>query len=145
MCTHIAIIEQGKLLASGEVDTILRSLQPHVTLEVRVLHAVDRAEQLLRGRPDVLAVRRAGAGATVETIHDAAQQDGEPVSAVVDVAPPVARREASTLLVDFAGDEQGMGELLARLVGAGVVITRFAEQRNDLEDIFMQVTKGLVQ
>lgn len=38
-----------------------------------------------------------------------------------------------------------MGELLAALIGGGVVVTRFAEQSSDLEDIFMQVTKGIVQ
>src|SRR2546430_1979396 len=37
MCTHIAIIERGRLLASGDVETIMRSLQPHRTLELRVL------------------------------------------------------------------------------------------------------------
>ncbi len=145
MCTHIAIIEQGKLLASGDVDTILRSLQPHVTLEIRVFHDVDRAEQVLRGLPDVLAVRRTDVQPHDEEGHSDMQQNGEDGSAVVDVAPPLTRREASTLLVDFAGDESGMGDLLARLVGAGIAVTRFAEQRNDLEDIFMQVTRGLVQ
>lgn len=145
MCTHIAIIEQGKLLASGDVNTILRSLQPHVTLEVRVLHEADRAEQLLRGLPDVLAVRRAAALAHAETAHEDAQPDGARVTAAVDVAPPLTHHEASTLLVEFAGDERGMGDLLARLIGAGVVVTHFAEQRSDLEDIFMHVTRGLVQ
>jgi hypothetical protein len=38
-----------------------------------------------------------------------------------------------------------MGDLLALLVSSGVLISRFAEQSSDLEDIFMQVTKGIVQ
>ena len=50
-----------------------------------------------------------------------------------------------TLLVDYTGDERGMGELLARLIANRVLVTRFAEQASDLEDIFMQVTKGIVQ
>ena len=145
MCTHIAIIEQGKLLASGDVGTILRSLQPHVTLEIRVLHDIDKADQLLRSLPDVLAVRQADMLSPVEAAHDGVQQNGETDTAVVDAAPPLTQRAASTLLVDFAGDERSMGDLLGRLVGAGIVVTRFAEQRNDLEDIFMRVTKGLVQ
>src|SRR5262245_35576284 len=61
MCTHIAIIERGRLLASGDVQTILRSLQPHRTLELRILEGVESAEDLLRGHPDVLEVRRADA------------------------------------------------------------------------------------
>lgn len=144
MCTHIAIIEQGKLLASGDVDRILRSLQPHVTLEVRVLGDTARAEALLRDMPDVLAVRRADVLPHADVERDGMQQN-EASTGVADGAPPVTQRQASTLLVEFASDERGMGDLLARLVGAGVVVTRFAEQRNDLEDIFMHVTKGLVQ
>src|ERR687885_1387607 len=60
MCTHIAIIERGRLLASGDVETILRSLRPHHTLELRVLEGVARAEELLRSHDGVLAVRRDG-------------------------------------------------------------------------------------
>lgn len=141
MCTHIAIIERGKLLAAGDVQTILRSLQPHRTLEVRVLRGVAQAEALLRPRADVLGVRRASAPAT------AASEDTTAVPAAnvpeKDAAP--AGEQPETLLVDYSGDEDSMGELLAALVGSGVTITRFAEQSNDLEDVFMQVTKGLVQ
>lgn len=121
MCTHIAIIERGKLLASGDVQTILRSLQPHRTLELRVLSGAAHAEALLRARGEVIEVRRSAP---------------DPAT---DAAGP------HTLLIDYTGDEPGMGELLAALIGAGVVVTRFAEQSSDLEDIFMQVTKGLVQ
>ena len=121
MCTHIAIIERGKLLASGDVQTILRSLQPHRTLEIRTLGAAEQAELLLQSRDDVLGLRRA------------------------DEHSPGSDPSAQTLLVDFTGDEAGMGALLARLVAAGVPVTRFAEQSSDLEDIFMQVTKGIVQ
>src|SRR5262245_52067509 len=58
MCTHIAIIERGKLLASGDVKRILRSLQPHRTLEIRILVGADRAEEYVRARSDVLDVQR---------------------------------------------------------------------------------------
>jgi ABC-2 type transport system ATP-binding protein len=124
MCTHIAIIERGRLLASGDVQTILRSLQPHRTLELRILSEAAAAEALLRGLPDVLDVRSA-----------------PPEHAVV---PPEGSDLVTTLLVDFAGDERGMGALLAQLVSGGVAVTRFAEQAGDLEDIFMRVTTGAI-
>jgi ABC-2 type transport system ATP-binding protein len=118
MCTHIAIIERGHLLASGGVSEIMRSLQPHRTLEIRLIGDPAPAEQLLAGMPTVLGSRRA--------------EETEPTEAV-------------TLLVDFTGDEPAAATLLAQLIAGGAQITRFAEQRSDLEDIFMQVTKGLVQ
>ena len=70
--------------------------------------------------------------------------------AVANAAEPTVESVSNplnplTLLIDYAGDERGMGELLKLLVANDVVVTRFAEQSSDLEDIFMQVTKGIVQ
>ena len=135
MCTHIAIIERGRLLASGDVQVILRDLQPHRSLEVRVLADAGRAAQLLRGAPGVLSVRRAG-GAEAPEADTPDHMAGEGAEAAAD--------ESHTLLVDFGGDERGMAELLALLVAAGVPVARFAEQAGDLEDIFLHVTKGIV-
>jgi ABC-2 type transport system ATP-binding protein len=152
MCTHIAIIERGRLLASGDVQTILRSLQPHRTLEVRVLDGAARAEQLLRAYPQVLDVRRddlakpeddALATTAPEIVHGEADVPiPEPEPSALSVSNPL---NPLTLLVDYAGDERGMGDLLALLISNAVVVTRFAEQSSDLEDIFMHVTKGIVQ
>ncbi len=61
MCTHIGIIEAGRLLVSGEVQDVLRSLQPHKIVEVRVLDDADRAAELLRGIAGVRSVRSAAA------------------------------------------------------------------------------------
>jgi ABC-2 type transport system ATP-binding protein len=144
MCTHIAIIERGHLLAAGDVQTILRSLQPHRTLELRVLEGADRAEALLRDHAGILDVRRDPAADMPSTIEqadvDTALQTDQP--ALEPVASP---QHSLTLLVDYAGDERGMGDLLTLLIANGVLVTRFAEQSSDLEDIFMQVTKGIVQ
>jgi ABC-2 type transport system ATP-binding protein len=136
MCTHIAIIERGRLLASGDVETIMRSLQPHRTLELRVLsdsstgsgQATARAEELLRGHAGVLNVHRDGAEQT-------------------EAVPPAAEAlpEPRTLIVDYSGDERGMADLLTLLIANGVLVSRFAERASDLEDIFMQVTQGIVQ
>ncbi len=60
-------------------------------------------------------------------------------------APSDTPEEPQTLLIDYSGDERGMGDLLTLLISDGVVVSRFAEQSSDLEDIFMQVTKGIVQ
>lgn len=134
MCTHIAIIERGRLLASGDVKAILRSLQPHHTIEVRVFEGAARAVALLRGHAQVLDVRWDG---IVTSEADTETQDGSPAAP----APP----DPQTLLVDFIGDERGLGELIALLIKNDIVVTRFTEQANDLEDIFMRVTESAVQ
>jgi ABC-2 type transport system ATP-binding protein len=139
MCTHIGIIESGHLLASGDVATILRSLQPHRIFEVHILPdepvddalaanqpqvadeedgsvepvrypELERAATLVRGLPGVLAARKLTAA-----------------------GPPM-------LQIDYTGDDAGVSELLARLISSGTRITHFAGQASNLEDIFLKVT-----
>src|SRR5262245_3203839 len=155
MCTHVAIIDRGKLLASGDVQRILRSLQPHRTLEIRILVGADRAEEYLRARSDVLNVQRETPAAEALAPGDITPEDaraGGPIAeeapATTNVPTPSHALEALNsefLLVDFIGDERAMGDLLAQLIAGGAIVTRFAEKSSDLEDIFMQVTKGIVQ
>lgn len=131
MCTHIAIIEHGQLLASGDVNSILRSLQPHRSLELRILSGIERAEALLPTLPHVLSVRRSN-----DDIVQASEASPPEM--------PIASPQSTLLLVDYTGDEHGMGALLAALVHDGVIVTRFSEQASNLEDIFMRVTEGVL-
>lgn len=135
MCTHIGIIERGHLLVSGQVDEVLRTLQPHKSVEVRVLNKSARALELLRALPGVRAVRRAGD----EPAEDAEAEDLPPSTVTPEVAGP------DTLLIDYVGDEQGLSVLVKMLIVADIPVSHFAEQTSDLEDIFMQVTKGATQ
>lgn len=112
MCTHIGIIERGNLLASGDVTTIMRSLQPHRIFSVHLLSDPSQAAALVRGQPHVLDVRL-----------------------LPDVAPP-------QIEIDVEGDDQAVGDLLTCLIQGGAVVTHFAGQVSNLEDIFMRVTEG---
>jgi len=51
----------------------------------------------------------------------------------------------NTLEVPFAGDEQEMSRILTLLVKEGIPVVSFAPSNSNLEEIFMQVTKGVVQ
>jgi ABC-2 type transport system ATP-binding protein len=115
MCTHIGIIERGRLLASGDVDTIMRSLQPHRSYEVRLLSDRAAAVELIRSMPGVLDARVSEDSQAQTSVH-----------------------------FDYNGDDQGISDILVRLVSNGAQITHFAGQVSNLEDIFMQVTQGIV-
>jgi ABC-2 type transport system ATP-binding protein len=74
----------------------------------------------------------------------ATEQNGEPNAQVdVEVAPPPDGN--ATLVLDYVGDERGLGEIVKALAYADITVTHFAEQSSDLEDIFMQVTRGVTQ
>jgi ABC-2 type transport system ATP-binding protein len=134
MCTHIGIIETGRLLVSGEVGHVLRSLQPHKIVEIRVLSDPVRAADVLRPLPGVRDVR------LPELPADAA-----PAEQPGDGAGHPAAGGAHVLLVDYVGDDLGLSVLLRALALADVPIVYFGEQASDLEDIFMQVTQGATQ
>jgi ABC-2 type transport system ATP-binding protein len=52
--------------------------------------------------------------------------------------------DVSSVVVELATDDNGVGELLNQLVSNRVGITSYADREPTLEDVFMMVTKGLV-
>ncbi|MEX0678634.1 MAG: ABC transporter ATP-binding protein [Pirellulales bacterium] len=72
MCDTVAIIEQGRLLATGTVDEIHRARQMQRTVQIRVLSNVEGLCQWLAARGDAHNVRRDGD--SVEFLHDGDQE-----------------------------------------------------------------------
>ena len=48
------------------------------------------------------------------------------------------------LAVDVQGDDAAQSAILAQLIQAGLPVIGFGEVRQELEDVFMQVTQGIV-
>lgn len=110
LCTSVAIIDHGSVLASGSVADIEGRLRVGAVLRARVLGdemAVEAARAHFAGQPDVVA-------ATV-------LPDG-------------------TLELGFRGDERAGAELLGGAIAAGHRISSFARAASDLEELFLQVT-----
>lgn len=57
----------------------------------------------------------------------------------------VSESADGVLQVSFLGDGSEQAELLRRLIHAGVPVMSFAETNNSLEDLFMQITRGVAQ
>jgi ABC-2 type transport system ATP-binding protein len=110
LCTSLAIIDAGRVLAQGTLPEIEARLRVGAVLRVRVL-----GEQ-----PDVDAARdwfAAAAGvASAELIGDA------------------------LLGLGFTGDDAAAAALLANAVAAGIRVVSFAHAASDLEELFLQVT-----
>ena len=124
ICTRVGIIEHGRLVAAGSVAEMIGDLRAHRAVSVRLVPgAADVAEAAawLRDRPGVVGVTTLPAGAT-------------------DDASQAADRH--TLRLDFNGDDAALSALLAGMVGRGLPIVAFGEDAGDLEDVFMQVTRG---
>jgi ABC-2 type transport system ATP-binding protein len=118
VCTHIGVIEDGALVAAGDIEQMRRHLQTHRTVRVHMLGDGAGAQDLLFSLEGVANVRLA-------TDNGGASQ-------------------ADQLLFDFVGDDEALSGVLAALVGGGLRVLSFAELPEDLEDVFLRVTQGIV-
>ncbi len=110
LCTSLAIIDHGQVLAQGSLAAIEARLRVGALLRVRVLGdeaTVAAARDILAGDPAVAAAEVHGDG-------------------LIELA--------------FTGDDDEAADLLARAVAAGVRVASFARAASDLEELFLQVT-----
>ena len=115
MCTGVAIIDRGRLLRSGTIAEIERSLRAMAVLRIELLGdegAVEAAAAWLGTEPHVTDVQRINGGGHL------------------------ARR----LDVSYDGPHDAQAELLRRMVEAGHRVVGFSQATTDLEEIFLKVT-----
>jgi ABC-2 type transport system ATP-binding protein len=110
LCTSVAIVDRGQVLAQGRVADIERRLRFGAVLRVRLL---------LEG----------------EDLEAARARFGEDP----DVATAVLLDDG-TIELGFRGDDAASARLLAESVAAGMPIVSFARAASDLEELFLQVT-----
>ncbi len=116
VCTHIAIIEAGSLVAQGDMATLKKQLRAHRLIQVRVLGELTPLRELL------LQDKRVS---NVTTGTEA------------DLLP-------GTLRFDFNGTDEEISDLLEGFIQQGIRIVSFSEESGDLEDIFLHLTQGIV-
>jgi len=110
LCTSVAIVDRGRVLAKGTVGDIERRLRYGAVLRVRVLadgEALEAARVAFEADPDVT---------TATILHD------------------------GTIELGFRGDDAASARLLSTSVAAGLPIVSFARAATDLEELFLQVT-----
>jgi ABC-2 type transport system ATP-binding protein len=117
VCTHIGVIEDGQLVAAGDIEEMRRRLQAHRTVRVYLLGDPAAAHELLFALEGVTNIRPAADNGQIRP---------------------------DQLLFDFVGDDEGLSAVLVALVQGGLGVVSFAELPNDLEDVFLQVTRGIV-
>ncbi len=117
ICDSTAIIEAGRILASGTIDSIQQQLREgrgkggSRTIVTRVLEDAERLEKWLLEQPYVSHVSRAGS---------------------------IAR-------FDFDGDGTSQVNLLKSMLDARFQVLEFQGKTESLEDAFMDITKGIMQ
>lgn len=116
ICTSIAILEAGSLVAYGDMAEMKRQLRTHRLIQLRALGDLTLLQEFLLRHE------------LVESIITAEE---------VDIP-------SDSLRFDFTGDDEALSGLLASLVAHNFRVVAFQEETGDLEDVFLQVTKGIV-
>jgi ABC-2 type transport system ATP-binding protein len=127
IATHVGILEQGRMVAEGTPEDIRHRLRPHRRARITLLGALDDAQAWLTQHP---AVRNITPGTRANCGANGALENGDP------------RRPE--LVVTVEGDDEALAALLAELIGAGFPVLSFTEERETLENLFLDLTQGIV-
>jgi ABC-2 type transport system ATP-binding protein len=110
LCTSVAIVDRGRVLAQGRVSDIEGRLRSGAVLRIRVL----------------------GDGEAIDAARTHFATDPEVASAAI--------LPDGTIELGFRGDDAASARLLRDAVAAGLPIVTFARAASDLEELFLQVT-----
>jgi ABC-2 type transport system ATP-binding protein len=110
LCTSVAIIDRGQVLAHGRVADIERRLRFGAVLRVKILEE--------------------GEAQTAAVDHFASDPDVASATVLDD----------GTIELGFRGDDAAAARLLAAAVAKDIHVVTFARAASDLEELFLQVT-----
>lgn len=119
LCTRVAIMENGKLAALGSLEQLNAHLIPHRILHINLLKTIsaDQAQSTLTALPGIAAVR--------------------PLEGFRHV-------EWHSLEAEFTGDDAALHALLTTLLQNGLPVVGFSEDTQNLEEVFLRATQGIV-
>jgi ABC-2 type transport system ATP-binding protein len=116
ICTSIGIIEAGNLITHGDMAEMRKKLRAHRLIQAQVLGDTGPLQALLLQADGVTGITT---GIEAELPHN-------------------------TIRFDFSGSDEALSRLLAHFIEQGIPILSFTEETGDLEDVFMQVTQGII-
>ena len=115
ICNGAVIIERGKILETGTIDDVLKKSAPRRTVAIRLLEGNSHQN------PQLLK----------ELLQTPFVEN--------------AREVVNEIHFELAGDESAACDILGTLIGKKFKVIEFRQTKANLEDIFMNVTKGGVQ
>lgn len=157
VCTSVGILERGRLVVSGPIHEIAERLSQRAPLpQAPPIEPAPVTERLPGVEPPVIAAPAMTAGGipipaptfaprrvklrvlgSARNLHP--MLVGKP--GIVDVQITAG----GVALVSYQGDDQLLVEMVRHLVGAGVPLVGVEPERNELERIFLEATRGEVQ
>jgi ABC-2 type transport system ATP-binding protein len=140
VCTSVGILEQGRLVVSGPIGEIAERL------------AGSRAAAQLGGaEPDASATTAGGVpipASARKRLKLRILGDSHAVVPLLSGGGGIESIEpgpAGSILISYFGDDRFIAEVVRHLVANGVGVVGVEPERNELERIFLEVTRGDLQ
>ena len=132
MCSHVAVMRGGRLVAQGALDELRGAGRTHVRVTVAAPDAALAASTLARlGFAEPAALPRVALNSRAD-VPEAADRH--------DLAAAAGEGSGEHLIEGELPDAVAAEDVVAGLVGAGVRVRGFAVERASLEDLFVQLT-----
>jgi ABC-2 type transport system ATP-binding protein len=135
-----------ELQAMGKTIFVSSHILPELADFCNVVGIMERGHLVVAGRVNDIVQRLEGhILLDVRFTGDPAQ--GNRALELVKTHPQVkdAQVESNHLTIEFTGSHEELPSLLTGLVQNGIPVATFSQRQADLEDVFMKVTKGIVQ
>lgn len=117
ICTNVGIIEAGRLVATGKIDELQQQISYQRRIRLDVLSDPDVVVDFLNNTLNVKNI-------TAKLHHSS--------------------KERQQIEFTFTGQDEALSSLLSNLVSGGIKVIGFSEEGSDIEEVFMQYTKGVV-
>lgn len=140
ICTSVAILEQGRLVASGPIVDIARRLE--------AAQSTATSTSTAAAVPTPTATPTAVSPLPTRSVRVRALAPPDAVyAAVVSVGgvQSVSSGPGGCAVIAYVGDDAVVAAIVRALVAANVPVVGVEPERNELERIFLEVTKGEVQ
>ena len=135
-----------ELQAMGKTIFVSSHILPELADFCNVVGIMERGHLVVAG-PIHEIVRRLEGHMVVDVRFTGDDGNGLRAVQLLDQYPQIkdARAEGNHLFIEFLGGHDDLPPLLSHLVTHGLPVASFAQRAADLEDVFMKVTKGMVQ
>ncbi|HEX8795290.1 MAG TPA: ABC transporter ATP-binding protein [Polyangiaceae bacterium] len=149
ICTSVAILEQGRLVAAGPISEIARRLEAaHATASATATATATVTATATPTSTSTATAGQASPALPTRSVRVRAMAPADAVYAAVVSVPgvqSVSSGPGGGAIVSYVGDDGTVAAIVRALVIANVPVVGVEPERNELERIFLEVTKGEVQ
>jgi ABC-2 type transport system ATP-binding protein len=120
LCSRVGIMEGGKMVAIGTLDELSQQqARPRHVVRIGLLKNLptEEAQAVLASLPGISSVQ---------------PQEG------------LNRADRLSFEAEFEGDDEALRGVLEQMLARGLAVVHFSEEAQNLEDVFMRTTRGLV-